>query len=184
MATWATVGQGTDGSTNQTFASTDRIWLNGTSFGDNVTVSSYQDSTHRSNSSDAHQCTTVHVHNTKYLSSSTVSLNGAASANVNTITTAQCPLKLTFSDAASVATSNAKFFANDGVTDATAMSGVTFQAFEQGNSSWTAANGSGAALSLADQSAATTHNFYIGFSASPSSTGAKTGKVKASLTYV
>ena len=69
MATWTVTGQGTDGSTNQTFGGTDRIWLNGTNFGDNITVGSYQDSTHRSNNSDAHQCTSVHIHNTKYVSS-------------------------------------------------------------------------------------------------------------------
>lgn len=182
MATWTVTAQLTTGTL--VVGATDRIWLNGTSFGDNVAVGSYQDSTHISNSSDTHQCTTNHVNNTKYLSSSTVSLNGAASANLNTITTGQCPLKLNFADAASVATSNGKFYAYDGTTDATAMSGITFQAFEQGNSSWTAANGSGAALSLANQAAATSHDFYVGFSATPTSTGAKTGKVKASLTYV
>jgi hypothetical protein len=44
MAAWAVTGQGTDGSTNQAFGATDRIWLNGTLFGDNIIVGAYQDS--------------------------------------------------------------------------------------------------------------------------------------------
>lgn len=182
MATWTVTAQLTTGTL--AVGATDRVWLNGTNWGDNVTVGSYQDSTHISNSSDAHQCTSNHVHNTKYLTSSTVSLDGAGSANVNTITTGQCPLKFNFSDASAVATSATTFYAYDGTTDATAMVGVTFQAFEQGDSAWVAANGSGAALSLNDQSAATSHDFYVAVAASPTSTGAKTGKIKMTLTYV
>ncbi len=99
-------------------------------------------------------------------------------------TTAQCPLKVNFSDAASVATSAGKFYAYDGTTDATAMAGVTVQAIEQANTTWVAANGSGAAVNLANQTAATSHDFYLALSLSPSSTGAKTGKFKVALTYV
>lgn len=185
MATWTLTGQGTDGSTNQTFGATDRIWFNGATFGTNVTVSSYQDSTHRSDSSDTHLCTSVHLHNTKYLTGTTMSLDGAGSANLSTLTTAQAPLKYNFADAASVATSAATFYFYDGTTDATAMVGVTVQAGEAGTTStWVAANGSGSALSIANQSASTSHNFFIACSLSPSATGAKTGKCKLTLTYV
>src|SRR5689334_1200937 len=145
MATWAVTGQGTDGSTNQTFGATDRIWLNGTNFGDNITVGSYQDSTHRSNSSDVHQCTSVHIHNIKYVDSTHFILDGGSSTALSATvpTTANCPFKFNFSDPSSVATSGAKFYAYDGTTDATAMAGITFQAFERSNTSWTSANGSG-----------------------------------------
>ena len=183
MATWTVDGQLTN-ATTLSIGATDRLWLNGASFGTNVTVGSYQDTTHISNSSDVHQCSTNHVNNTKYLTSSTVSLNGAGSAALNTLTTANCPLKFNFSDAASVSTSAAKFYAYDGTTDANPWAGVTFQAFEQGNASWSPANGSAAALNLADQGASTSHNFFVGLSASPTSTGAKSGKVKITLTYV
>lgn len=65
------------------------------------------------------------------------------------------------------------------------MAGVNFQAAEGGQStSWVAANGSGSALTLANQVAATSHNFYVATAISPTSTGAKTGKVKITLTYV
>jgi hypothetical protein len=122
----------------------------------------------------------------KYLTSTTFSLNGGGSVSLaaGAPTTAQCPLKFNFSDASSVATSNGKFYAYDGTTDATGMSGVTVQAIEQSNTTWVAANGSGAAVNLTNQTAATSHDFYIALSLSPSSTGAKTGKIKISLTYV
>lgn len=186
MATWTLTAQLTTGTL--AVGSTDRIWWNGTNFGDNVVVGSYQDSTHISNSSDVHQCTTNHVNNTKWLAdsgASSVSLNGAAASDVTALTTANAGLRFNFSDAASVATSNGKFYAYDGTTDATAMVGVTFKALEAGvSSAWVTANGSGAALTLADDAAATSHDYYIATSISPTSTGAKTGKVKISLTYV
>lgn len=184
MATWTLTAQLTTGTL--TVGATDRIWWNGTNFGDNVVVSAYQDSTHISNSSDTHTCTTNHVNNTKYLTSTTVSINGAGSVSLSgsVPTTAQCGLKFNFADGASVATSGGKFYAYDGTTDATAMAGVTFQAIEQSNTTWVAANGLGAAVTLANQAASTSHDFFIATSVSPSSTGAKTGKVKITLTYV
>ena len=165
---------------------TDRVWFNGANFGDNVVVAAYQTSTHISNSSDAHQCTTNHVNNVMYVAGTTCSINGGGTVTLSgsVPTTAQCPLLVNFADAASVATSAGKFYAYDGTTDATGMVGVTVQAIEQSNTSWVAANGSGSAVNLANQSASTSHNFYLAMSLSPSSTGAKTGKFKVSLTYV
>lgn len=183
MATWTTTAQLTSGTLS--VGASDRIWFNGSTFGTNVTVSSYQDSTHISNSSDTHQCTTNHVNNVKYLTSTTMSLNGAGSTNLSTLTTGQAPIKFNFSDASSVATSAASFYFYDGTTDATAMSGVTVQAAEAAvTSTWVAANGSGSALSIADDTAATSHDYFIAMSVSPTSTGAKTGKCKITLTYV
>lgn len=182
MATWSLTAQLTTGTLS--VGATDRIWWNGTNFGDNVVVGSYQDSTHISNSSDAHQCSTNHVHNTKYLTATTVSINGAGSTALP-VADASCGLKFNFSDGASVATSNASFYAYNGTTDATAMAGVTFYAAEGAvTGTWVAANGSGSALALQNNSASNSHDFFIATSVSPTSTGAKTGKVKITLTYV
>lgn len=183
MATWTWTAQLTTGTL--TIGATDRIWMTAdTGMATPVTVSSYQDYTHISNSSNTHQCTSYHVHNTKYLTSTTMSLDGAASANLNTLTTGNAPLKINFSDDSSVTTTSNTFYAYDGSTDATAMAGTTFYAGEAAvTSTWVAANGSGSALSIADDTAATSHDFYIALSASPSSVGAKTGKVKMALTY-
>lgn len=184
MATWTVTAQLTTGTL--TVGATDRVWLNsGIAVTNNVTVGSYQDGTHISNSSDVQQDSGPYVHNVKYLTGTTMSLDGAGSANLSTLTTANAPLKINFSDASSVATSGATFYAYDGSTDATAMVGVTFQAAEAGvTSTWVAANGSGSALSIADDTAATSHDYFVAISATPTSTGAKTGKIKLALTYV
>ena len=191
MATWTLTGQRTDGTSTIAVGTTDRIWFtSGVNITDNIVVGSYQDGTHVTDNVDAHSANCGgaggHLNNTKYLTSTTVSINGAGSATLaaNVPTNAQCPLKFNFSDPASVATSAAKFYAYDGTTDATPMAGVTFQAIEKGNTTWVAANGSGAAVNLANQAAATSHDFFIACSISPTSVGAKTGKVKISLTYV
>lgn len=166
-------------------AATNRVWWNGATFGTNVVVSSYQTSTHITDNTDTHLCTVNHLNNTQFIDSTHVSLNGAGSALLSSLTTGNSQLVFFFSDPSSVATSATTFYAYDGATDATAMVGVTFQAAETSvTSTWVAANGSGAALSVASQSAATQHQFYISTSVSPTATGAKTGKIKMVLTYV
>jgi len=183
MATWSLEAQLTAGSPI-TVGSTDRIWWNGALWGDNVVVGQYQDSTHISDSSDVHTCSTNHVHNTKYVDATQLSQDGDSPSLLADVVEGDVGLKFTFSDASAVATSGGKFYAYDGSTDATPIGGIDFRAFEQGDSSWTAANGLGAALVLSNQAAATDHDFYIGTSVSPTSTGAKAGKIKITLTYV
>jgi len=191
MATWVFTGQRTDGSSTINVGATDRIWFTaGVNLTDNVVVSSYQDGTHVSDNADAHQATCGgaggHLNNLKYIDGTHVSINGAGSAALSgTVpTNAQMPFKFNFSDPSSVATSSAKFYFYDGTTDSNAMAGVTVQAIEKTNTTWVAANGSGSALALANQAAATSHDFFIGASLTPTSTGAKTGKIKITLTYV
>jgi len=182
LATWSLTAQLTTGTLS--VSSTDRVWWNAAAFGDNVTVNNYQDSTHITDNTDTHLCTTYHVNNTKYLTGTTLSLNGGSSSNVSAITQSEVGLVFNFSDVSANATSGAIFYAYDGTTDINPMSGVTFQAFEGGvDSAWTAANGSGSGLGLANQSAATSHNFYIATSVSPTSNGEKTGSIKIVLTY-
>jgi len=170
---------------------TDQIWW--TSGVDNsaqnyVVVNSYQDKTLVYDSDGTTLQTGSPVHNTKYLSSSTVSLDGGGSVALSTLTNSNVSFKFTFDTSdlggASVATSGAKFYAYDGTTDVNPMAGINFQAAIPGQSTWVAANGLNAALNLDPQSAATTHNFYIATSSSPTSTGVKSGKLKFSLAYV
>jgi hypothetical protein len=184
MATFTWTAQLTTGTL--TIGATDKVGFYGTNFGDAITVNSYQDSTHIENSSGTHQCTTNHVHNTKYLTSTTVSIDGGASQTLGASvpTTAQCPLKINFSDASSVATSNGKFWADNGSDTATAPTDVTFKAGEQSNTSWTSAAPKSNAVSLANQAAATSHDFYIFCSASPTAVGDKTAfRLGIELTY-
>ena len=61
---------------------------------------------------------------------------------------------------------------------------MTFQCFEGGDATWTNAEGSGAALDVADDTTAATHQYYFGVSASPESVGVKTNfALKFQLTY-
>lgn len=176
---------------------TERIWFNGVGgvFGTNIVVASYQDGTHISSNADTHvaACTTgTHVNNTKYLTATTMSLNGAASANLSTLITGDAPLKFTFDTTdlggASVATSSGKLYAYS-TSDGTPVSGVTVQAGEAGvTSTWVSIGTTGAAaagLTIADNTTATSHDMFFSISATPTSTGAKTTNVlKLSLTYV
>lgn len=182
MATWAVYGVLQSSGTLQLNA-TDHIWLTGTSFSNNVVAGTYQDGTHISDSSDIQRDTVSSLNNVKYVTSSTASLNGASAVALSTISQAHVPLKFIFTNAGSVQTSAAKFYAYDGVTDTNALVGIDFQAAEQGDLTWTAANGSGSALNLGDQGESSTHNFYVILSASPTSPGAKSGSVKLTITY-
>jgi hypothetical protein len=117
-----------------------------------------------------------------------MSLNGAGSANLSTLTTGSSPLLFNFADAASVATQSGFFYVYAG-SDGTSTSGIaTIQAAQGGTTSTWVSAGTGVtagSLSLADQSASTSHNFFIAMSVSPASTGAKTTMTaKITLTYV
>lgn len=182
MATWTAAGVLQNGTT-LTLNATDNIWLNGTAFGLNVVAGQYQDSTHVSDENNIQRDTTSSLVNTKFVTAGTVSINGAAAVTVSGVGNTQVPLKFTFSHGASVSTSAAKFYAYDGATDANPIQGITFKAFEVGDVEWTTANGLGSALNLKNQNSATSHNFYVAVSASPTSPGAKSGSVKLTLTY-
>lgn len=182
MATWSLTAQLTSGTL--VVNPTDHVWWNSSTYGTNIIVGGYQDSTHITDASDVHRCTTNHVNNTKFIDGSHASINGAGSSALP-IGTGSCGLIFNFSDASANATSAGSFYAYDGTTDLNPMLDVNFQAAEGGqSSSWITANGSGSALTLADQTSSTSHNFYVATSVSPTSNGAKTGKVKILLTYV
>jgi len=176
-----------DGSSWNDFAAGNMIGFYGsTTYGTKVQVGSYQDGMHLRTSSgtDTDACGSPHMDNIKYLTSTTCSINGGSSVNVSTITQNDC-VRIKFTDGStSVTTENGKFYAYDGTTDTNAPTGVTAQALEQGDSSWTACGGSGNAVSITDQSAAVTHYYYVAMSASPTSVGEKTNFAwKISLDY-
>ena len=111
--------------------------------------------------------------NNKWLTSSTVSLNGAASAAVSSISTANCSLKINFSHGSSVATSSHFIYAYNASDTAVAPTAVTFQVCEQGTTPWVNAGGSAAALAVVDDTTATSHDFYFLISAAATSVGLK-----------
>lgn len=186
MATFTWTGQGTDAAvTNTTIGATDKLGFYGASFGGAVAVSSYQDSTHVENSGGTQQCTT-HINNNKYLTSGTISINGGGSETLNgtNLATTECTLKINFSHGSSVVTNTATFWAYDGSTDSAVPTNITFQCAEQADTAWTNAEGSGAAMSLDDNTTATSHDFFIACSASPEAVGNLTAfALKIQLTY-
>lgn len=147
-------------------------------------MSAYNDSTHVESSVGADDSTGNTPKNTKYVASGTLSLNGGGTTNVADLSTANCPLKINFSDGASVTTSSAIFYAYDGTTTTAVPTGVTFYAFEQGDAAWTNAEGSAAAVTVNNDTTGTSHDYYFGISGSPESVGEKTAfKLRMELTY-
>lgn len=186
MATFTWTGQGTDGaSTNTTIGATDKLGFYGSAFGDAVAVSSYQTSTHVENSGGTQQCTT-HINNNMYVSSGNININGGGSETLNgtNLATTECTLKINFSHGSSVVTNTATFWAYDGSTDSAVPTNITFYCAEQADTAWTNAEGSGAAMTLDDNTTATSHDFYIACSASPEAVGDLTAfALKIQLTY-
>lgn len=159
-------------------------------FDSKVTVGAYNDTTHVSSSVGANDSSGNTPKNSKFISQtggtggdSQVDIGGGT-VDLDSVSTANCPIKINFSDAASVSTSSAIFYAYDGSTTTVAPTGVTFVAAEQGDANWTAAEGSAAAVTLADQGASTSHDFYILASVSPDSVGLKSAfALRCELVY-
>lgn len=152
-----------------------------------ITVGNWQDETHLGDGDPGtDQCGTNHVPNVKYVSGTQFDSGGGTEAlNDTNLVQTECTLRVKFTDASSVATSNGRFYAFDGSTETNEALGVEAYAFEQGvgATSWTQINddsgdiggdNSGERLALSDQSAGTEHYFYIAVSARPESVGSKT----------
>jgi hypothetical protein len=177
-----------------TLAASDHVWWTGgpdnssTSY---VIVGNYNDGMHIYASDDhTHQAT---IHNTKYLDPAHVSIDGSGSTALSALPSSSCGLKFVFDTSdlggASVVTNSAKFYSYDGTTDNNPWAGITLQATGYSGSTptgtqWVAANGSGSALTFADQAAATSHTYYVATSVTPNSSGAKAGRIKMTLNYV
>lgn len=173
------------GTTATTIDATDSIAFSDGTFGHPIQVGSYNDGTHVRSSSGVDDSASNSPHNTKYLTSTTMSLDGGSSANLSTLTTANAPLKITITESVAITVTDIKMYAYDGTTTTNAPSGMNVYLAEQGDSSWTQAHGSGNALTLDNHStAATTHDFYVAISASPTSVGVKSAnKVRIEFVY-
>lgn len=172
------------GTTPTTVDATDRVQFAGAAgFDSRITVAQYNDSTHVKSVGNANDSSGNTPRNNKFTSSSQVSINGAAAKNLNTATTGEAAIRITFDDPASVIITGAVFYAFDNITPATPPVGITFKAAEQGDAAWTDAEGSGVPLTLNDKTAATSHEFYILASLSPDSVGLKSFGLRCELTY-
>lgn len=153
-----------------------------------ITVGTWNDETHIGNGDPGtDQCGANHCRNVKYVSSTQFDLDGGGTETLNdtNLVATECTLRIDFTDASSVATSNGRFYTFDGSTTTVEAVGIEAYAFEQGVSAttWTQVNddsgniggdNTGERLALGDQSASTTHNFYVAVSARPETVGSKT----------
>lgn len=178
--TWAL-----QGTTATTIDATDSIQFSDGTFGNPIQVSSYNDGTHVRSSTGTDDSSANTPNNNKYVDSTHISINGGASELLSGMTTAEAALKITVSESVNITVTSVKMYAYDGTTTTNAPTGMTVQLAEQGDTSWTQAHGSGSALTLNDQTtAATSHNFYVAISASPTSVGVKSAnKVRFEFVY-
>jgi hypothetical protein len=189
MATYTWVLQG---STPTTIEATDIIQFAGSGgFDDPITVGEYNDTTHVESSVGANDSSGNTPNNNKFISASGGTGGdseadwGDGTEDIDQITDAECALELNFAHGSAVAVSSHIFYAYDGSTTTEVPTGITFYCAESGDANFTNAEGSGAALSIADSGSATSHDFYIMLTASPESVGEKTDfAVRSELTYV
>jgi len=166
----------TDTAWDLTIGSTNLLAFNGSSgYGSPIWVGQYNDATHirlgAAGGDDVDSCTPDHLSNLKYLDASNVSIRGGASAALTTIVSTDC-LRVTVTSDTNFIVLAARLYAFDGVTVTQPPPNLNFQCFEMGNNSWTLANGRNNALNLAAQAgSALSHEFFVGSSVSPTSTG-------------
>lgn len=187
MATFTWTLQGTSPTT---IDATDIIQFAGATFDSPITVSSYNDSTHVESSVGANDSDGNTPNNVKFISQSgggggdSQADWGDGTEDIDAITNGEATLKITFAHGSAVATTGAIFYAYDGTTPATAPTDIDVRAFEVGDTNFTEAEGSGSALALDDNTAGTSHNYFIGVSCSPASVGEKTAfAFRMELTY-
>lgn len=179
------------GSTPTTIDATDLIQFAGAGgFDTAITVNSYNDTTHVESSVGVNDSNGNTPNNNKFISQAGGTGGdsqadwGDGTEDIDQITNAEAVLKINFSDASSVAITNAKLYGYDGATDTTAPVGIDLRLAEVGDTNFVEAEGSAAALTLTDQGAATSHDYYVLASVSPTSVGDKTGNMlKMTLTY-
>ena len=187
MATFEWSLQGT---TPTVIADTDKLQFAAGTFDSKITVDDYNDSTHVKTDDDSDKSSENTPNNVKFISQDggtegkSQALWDEEAEDLDAITNAEATLKINFAHGSDVEVENAIFYAYDGTTPANAPSGLTFHAAEVGDTNWTGAGGSAAALTLDDKSVAgQSHDYFIAVSAKPTSVGAKSGKMRAELTY-
>ncbi len=172
------------GGTATEIGTSDILQFAGATFDSAITVSQHNDSTHVETDVGGDKSEDNGPHNTKYIDSGVVSHNGGGTAAVDSISEANCPLKVNFTNEPAVAVTNHTLYAYDASTTTDGPTDVTFFAAEQGDSTWTAAEGSGSAVSVGTSASGTSHDFFFLVSASPDSVGEKTDfKIRDELTY-
>jgi hypothetical protein len=159
---------------------TDIIQFAGAAFSDPVFFGSYNDSTHVELSIGADDSSGNTPNNNKFISQAGGTGGdsqadwGDGTEDLDQITDAEAALKITISEAFNVTVVDPVFYSYDGVTTTDPLTGLDVRAAEVGDANFTQAEGSAAALALADSlTPATSHDFFIVISKSPTTIGLK-----------
>lgn len=190
------------GTPSWTDMGSNRLVFSGSASNINTTVQAtqFQDGTHLgSGTPGSDQCGANHANNVKILTSTTMSVNGAASETINDTNLAdnECTFRLHFNDGSAYALQNGKIYTYDGTTTTAEAVGVDAAIYVKGESmagwftinsdtatgnsmagmNFTTANlggdNAGEYQSLSNKAAATDHYYYCALSASPETAGGK-----------
>jgi len=169
-----------------TIAATDILQFAGLTFNSPVFVDAYQDSTHVKTSVGVDKSSGNTPNNVKFISQAGGTGGdsqadwGDGTEDLDQITEAEATVKITVANASNITTEDAVFFSYDpAATIADPLAGIDVRAAEVGDANFVECEGSAAALALADQSTpATSHDFYIVISKSPTSNGLKSDKLR------
>jgi hypothetical protein len=172
------------GTSDTTIDATDSIAFSDGTFGNPITVSSFNDGTHVRSSVGADDSDGNTPNNVKYVASGTADW-GDGTESLADILEAECTLELTISEDSNITVTDITMYAYDGSTTTDAPVGMDVYLAELGDAAWTEAHGSGSALAIDDSDTpAEDHDFYVSVSASPSSVGVKSAnKLRVEFTY-
>jgi len=172
------------GVTPTVISDTDIIAFSDGTFGNTVTVGAYNGGTHVKTALGVDKSSANTPNNVKYVASGTGDW-GDGTESLSLMTTAEASLKITVAYDTNITVTDITMFGFDGTTPATAPVGMDIYLAEQGDSTWTNADGSASALDIDDSDTpATSHNFYVAISCSPSSVGEKTANdIRFSFNY-
>lgn len=160
------------GTTPTTLEATDSLAFSAGTFDSAILVDEYNAATHVRSSGGADDSSANTPNNVKYVASTTGDWGDGTESMAN-ITDGECTMKVTVSYDSNITVTDFEIYAFDGTTPATAPVGMTVYMAESGEN-WSNVGGSAAALSIADSSTpATSHDFYISVSATPTSVGVK-----------
>ena len=179
------------GTSPTTLEATDLLQFCDGTFDNPITVSAYNGSTHVRSSIGADDSTGNTPNNVKFISqtrggdSDSQADWGDGTEDIDAILEAECTLKLTVAFDSNITVTDITMYGYDGTTTTDAPVGLDLFLAELADIVFTNADGSASALTITDSDTpATSHDFFILASASPSAVGVKdANKIRVEFTY-
>lgn len=145
-------------------------------YGSPIQVGQYNDGQHvrTSTADDTDACSPPHLTNIKYTSDTEMSINGGAPVAL-TSATQENLIQITVTSDSNITIIGSRMYGYDGANVDNPPANLLFKTFKLGDTTWTQPHGRTNAMDCGTSTTpATSHNFYIGLSLSPTSTGAST----------